>query len=162
MLLHRSDLNISEIVFGSQTSRKWRWKKKISMIQQEQSEIYRNKNYVRVPHLVGYGDDSGWAKYGILPEQILKPELQQIQPYYRRSVYYPQSFLKINIEIAAYHSMSINFVLLISYPTERTAPATIALGCVAGAGRASVGTAVDASASNVFRLRTPTLHVCTL
>ena len=33
------------------------------MIQQEQSEIYRNKNYVRVPHLVGYGDDSGWAKY---------------------------------------------------------------------------------------------------
>ena len=23
------------------------------------SEIYRNKNYVRVPHLVGYGDDSG-------------------------------------------------------------------------------------------------------
>ena len=23
------------------------------MIQQEQSEIYRNKNYVRVPHLVG-------------------------------------------------------------------------------------------------------------
>ena len=29
------------------------------MIQQEQSEIYRNKNYVRVPHLVGYGDDSG-------------------------------------------------------------------------------------------------------
>ena len=33
------------------------------MIQQEQSEIYRNKKYVRVPHLVGYGDDSGWAKY---------------------------------------------------------------------------------------------------
>ena len=34
-------------------------KNKISMIQQEHSEIYRNKNYVRVPHLVGYGDDSG-------------------------------------------------------------------------------------------------------
>ena len=53
----------ARIVFGNQKTRKWRWKKKVSMIQQEHAEIYRNKNYVRVPHLVGYGDDSGWAKY---------------------------------------------------------------------------------------------------
>ena len=55
---------IRRILFGSQKSRKWRWKKKMSMIQQEHFEkiVYRNRKYVCLPHLGGDREGSGWAK----------------------------------------------------------------------------------------------------
>ena len=59
--------NFDGILFGSLKCGKWRWKKKINMIQQEQFEkiVYRNWKYVCLPHLGGNREGSDFA--GICP-----------------------------------------------------------------------------------------------